>query len=60
MRFRPALALLALVLCSLALAGCRNGLFGRNRCYYCQPVPCQPVVQGQTVVQSQPVICCPQ
>ena len=52
MRFRSALALLALVLCSLALAGCRNGLFGRND-YYCQPVQCQPVTQ------CQPVICCP-
>ena len=50
MRFRSALALVVLILCSFALAGCRNGPFQRR--YYCQPV-CQPVTQGQ------PVICCP-
>lgn len=67
MRFRSALALLALLVCPMALTGCRYGLFGRPLYYepapQCQPCqPCQsyqPVTQYQPV-QSQPVNCCPQ
>jgi hypothetical protein len=62
MRFRAALAVLAVALGALAMSGCRNGPFWRPTYYY-QPVPqcqCQAVPQAQPVTQCQPTACCPQ
>lgn len=56
MRFRSALAVLAILASAMVLSGCRNGLFRRDPVYYCQPVQCQPAMAAP----CQPVVCCPQ
>jgi hypothetical protein len=60
MHARSMLAVLAVILCFVGMAGCENGPFRRKPVYYCQPMQCQPVTTVQPTTQCAPVVCCPQ